>query len=381
MLLGMCGSVTVVAALYAISLELASREEGLVVKEIFGELAVNEIYGPDSDEVQTFEARLARYFERVFQYHAEQNLSASKFVSSDGGSMMEETIELMDRHYDQSIELFLSFLDRRFQAYSMAYYGEDPISIKNSPIQLEEAQRSKFDLIVQRAQITGDERILNIGCGFGSLETYLLERFPDIRVVGVTPSLVQIAHLKKRMGDPSDPISDGRFSLVEGAFDKMSLSKFGKNPFDLVISVAVFEQVINMRQMLSRIGEVLAPQGKSFHHLITSQRVVPRLLDPRSTRIDLYFPGGRAWPHSELARHTDVFDLMDTWFVNGLNYWRTLGEWQHRFWSNVPQLYGRVLDLDQIRHWSEYFSLSKAMFAALDGSFYGNSHYLFRLRN
>jgi cyclopropane-fatty-acyl-phospholipid synthase len=80
-----------------------------------------------------------------------------------------------------------------------------------------------------------------------------------------------------------------------------------------------------------------------------------------------------------LARHTEYLDLAGHWFINGLNYWRTLDEWHRRFWKGIPALYGSVFDIDAIAHWNDYFSLCKAVFAPRDGEFYGNSQYLFRL--
>ena len=98
----------------------------------------------------------------------------------------------------------------------MAYYGETPNTIRTSTVSLEEAQRAKFALIAKRARIEGHERILNIGCGFGSLETYLLEEFPNLEIVGITPSKVQAIYLRQRMQNPSTPLGRGNFTIMEG---------------------------------------------------------------------------------------------------------------------------------------------------------------------
>ena len=44
---------------------------------------------------------------------------------------------------------------------------------------------------------------LNIGCGFGSFERYLLERFPGLEIIGITPSYVQEEYIRKCMEDSS----------------------------------------------------------------------------------------------------------------------------------------------------------------------------------
>lgn len=349
--------------------------------QIEQKLANAGIFGPGSKELALYESRLTRYFEREYQRLEAEPVSLDELgISTAEGPIMEETEALMDSHYDEKPEFFASFLDKHYQAYSMAYYGDTPDAIRNSTASLEQAQQAKFALIAERAQIKGHERIFNIGCGFGSLETYLLEQYPDLEITGITPSKVQVAYLRQRMQDPADPLGSERFKLIEGVFDKASLSSLGSD-YELVISVAVFEQVLNMHAVLERISNLLSKNGRTFHHYITSKHVIPQFLDPKKTRIGLYFPGGRAWPHDEFARHTEHFNLNGHWFVNGLNYWRTLDEWHRRFWKNLPGLYSTVFDTDAIAHWNNYFSLCKAVFAPQDGNFYGNSHYLFKLRS
>ncbi len=345
-------------------------------------LAQAGIHGPSSNELHLYEDRLTRFFTREYQRYTDNPVSLHELgISTDAGPIMEDTESLMDRHYDEDLNFFKSFLDTAYHAYSMAYYGDTPFSIRKSNTTLEEAQKAKFDLIAERAQIEGNERVFNIGCGFGSLETYLLERYPNLEIVGITPSKVQVAYLKQRMKDTHDPLGSGRFTLIEGAFDQLPLNTLGEKPYNLVISVAVFEQVRNMSAILRRIAGLLTSKGKTFHHFITSRNVIPQFLDPTRTRIGTYFPGGRVWPHDEFARHTEHFDLVGHWFVNGLNYWRTLDEWHQRFWDKIPFLYDNAFDTGDIAHWNNYFSLCKAVFAPLDGNFYGNSHYLFRARN
>jgi cyclopropane-fatty-acyl-phospholipid synthase len=352
------------------------------IQELKEQLANHGVFGPGDTELERHEKALTRYFEKEYRHYQKNPQSLEALgVTTDRGPIAEKTEILMGRHYDERPEFFACFLDNHYRAYTMAYYGETPEAIRNSSVTLEEAQKEKFLLIAERAQIEGHERIINIGCGFGSLETFLLQEFPNIEVVGVTPSKVQINYLRQRMQDPTDLLCSDRFTLIEGALEKLPMHTLGKSKFDLVISVGLFEHLFNMRASLERFAALLAPGGRTFHHFITSQVAIPQLLNPEKTRIGQYFPGCRVWPRDELSRHTGHFDLVNSWFVNGLNYWRTLDEWHRRYWSSIPNLYDAGFDTAAIKYWNEYFSLSKAMFAPMDGQFYGNSHYLFRLKN
>ncbi len=182
------------------------------------------------------------------------------------------------------------------------------------------------------------------------------------------------------MQDSSHPLSNG-FTLIEGVFDESMVEKLGLAQYDLVISIGLFEHVLNMRNMLALMAKLLKPNGRTFHHFITSRIVTPQVHLHKKTVIGKYFPGGRVWPHDELSRHTENLDLVNTWFVNGKNYWRTLDDWHHRYWNSIPHLCNNDFSIDAIKYWNDYFLLCKAMFAPLDGTFYGNSHYLFTLKS
>ena len=334
------------------------------------------IFSPDSDTLIKQEKSLTRFLEKEYKTYLTNPITLeSTGISTDKGPIMDQTEDLMKTHYDESIELFMGFLDTRYRAYTTAYYGE----AGEDNISLEEAQYQKFRLIAQRSQIKGNEKILNIGCGFGSLETFLLQEYPGIEVTGITPSKVQVKYLREKMQDPSHPLNN-RFTLLEDVFDEAITEKLGLAQYDLVISIGVFEQLQNMKATLELISKLLKLDGRTFHHFITSEVTTPQVKLHEKTVIGKYFPGGRIWPRDEFSRHTEHLDLAETWFVNGKNYWRTLDDWHHRYWQSIPHLYNNNFNLDVIRYWNDYFLLCKAMFAPLEGTFYGISHYLFTMK-
>jgi cyclopropane-fatty-acyl-phospholipid synthase len=335
---------------------------------------------PGSPDGQRFEADLQRYFGRLYSNidaRGEKTLHALGF-RTDCGPMLQEASALMAAHYDAPDALFDSFLDRTYRAYSMAYYGDDATAVQASRLTLEEAQTEKFRLICERADIQDGQSILNIGCGFGSFETYVLERYPNARIVGITASEVQADFIHARCRNPEDVFHQGQFRVIKAKLDELMQGPVERGTYDRVVSIGVLEHMRNMQALLSLNEQLLRPGGKSFHHFITSRYPVPQFLDSDKTRIGRYFPGGVVWPRDALVDHCDCLEPVQQWFVNGMNYWRTLDEWHRRFWSARDQLLATCLDIDQFKHWNEYFYLCKAMFSPLEGTFYGNSHYLFR---
>lgn len=344
------------------------------------DLSTLNAYG--SDALDQYERRLTVAFERSYRQAQRDALSLDALgVSSTTGPMAEQTDDLMAVHYDESLPFFESILDRRFLAYSMAYYGETPEAARTSGRTLEEAQEAKFELMAARAGLEGHEHIFNVGCGFGSLETFLLARYPDLRVTGITPSRVQTDYLRARMADPDDPLGSGRFEVIENRFDTADLAALGPETYDVVFSVGVLEHFKNLRAAFARMSELLRPGGRMFHHLIVARRVIPGFADARRTRLRQYFPGGRVWPMDEVERQTDAFDLEGSWYVNGMNYWRTVDAWHRRYWEHIDRLYPAVLNEEAVRFWNEYFTFSKVMFLPEDGTVVGNGQFLYRKKH
>ena len=351
-------------------------------ERILDELEEAGVYPYGSEQVRTHENRLIKAISWLYR-KAEKSRGdfESLGASTREGAMAEQTRDLMQSHYDQPLEFFSHFLDSRYMAYSMAYFGDTSEEAKTSRRTLEEAQESKFGLMCERTQIRGDEKLFNIGCGFGSLETYLLTKHPQMRIVGITPSKVQSGYLRERMKNPLDPLGEGRFTLIEGDFSQVPLAELGAESFDMIFSVGTLEHFKNMLAAFERMAALLKPQGRAFHHIVSSRYVIPRYSDSNKSRLRHYFPGARVFPYDELASHTDYFDLKGSWFLNGMNYWRTLDDWHRRFWGDMDTVYFQLLGKEGVRYWNDYFSISKAMFAPMEGSVLGNGQYLFQKKS
>lgn len=331
-----------------------------------------------SEEALRKEEHVARFLEREYKAAADNPVSLNDLgISASKGAMWEETKELIQTHYDERIEFFDSFLDASYRAYSMAYYGKGRNEVMESKLSLEDAQANKFRLVCERIGIRGDEKILNIGCGFGSFERYLLEYYPGVHVTGITPSDVQIAYLKMCIEDEEYVLNTGNFQVLQGEFCRLSQKKLESEGFDLVVSIGLLEQVKNMEALNKRITKLLRPGGKAFHHFIVSKITIPQFLSANKTLIGSYFPGGRIWPFEEFTNHEDHLQLRHSWFINGMNYWKTLDEWHRRFSENIDQL-SKELEDSRISYWNDYFILCKACFLPGDGAYFGNGHYLFQ---
>ena len=343
------------------------------------QLAEHEIYCYGSIELLKFESQMERYFEREYKrWQGNKNLPESYGVSSFKGEISKkETRDISVSHYDEEYYLYKSFLDKNYMAYTMGYFGATKESPETNNISLEQAQVNKYNLLVERANIQDGQTILDLGCGYGGLSKYLLERFPNIKVVGINPSVIQANHIRNELIKKNNDFDNSRFTLIQAFFDDIKADVIKNEYFDRVISIGLLEHVTNIELLQKNIARVLKQGGKCIHHCIVAHDTLPNFLNSEDTLMGAYYPGAHIWPYSEPKRHSTYLNFINGWFVNGLNYWKTLDEWHKNFWNSIDQLYPEYISLDEVDKWNKYFCLCKTMFNPNKGRSYGNGHFLF----
>jgi cyclopropane-fatty-acyl-phospholipid synthase len=100
----------------------------------------------------------------------------------------------ISHHYDLSNEFYALLLDPSM-AYSCAYFGDDRPGTTQT---LESAQRAKLDLVCRKLDLGPGSRLLDVGCGWGSLSLHAAEEF-GAQVVGVTIAAEQKAFVDERI--------------------------------------------------------------------------------------------------------------------------------------------------------------------------------------
>lgn len=338
-------------------------------------LARHNIHAYGSVELLNFEKHMVQYFEREYERWRENIDTPEKYgVSSFEGEIVDKaTYARSVDHYNKDLKIYQTFLDNEYMAYSMAYYGATNVSEgRINDLTLEQAQTEKYKLIVERAGIEDGQDILDIGCGFGGFIKYLFQNYSDITITGINPSSIQSEYIRDVM-----KFDGSRFNLIEHGFDDPDHNSIPKNTFDRIISIGVLEHFSNFDLLFKYQSQLLKPGGRCLHHLIVSTDTIPRFLNAEDTQMAEYFPGGHIWPYAELKRHSTHLSFIDSWFINGLNYWKTLDEWHRRFWCKIETLYPDYLSISDVEAWNRYFVLSKTMFYPDLGRSYGVGHYLY----
>ena len=240
-------------------------------------------------------------------------------------------------HYDLSNEFYSLILDESM-AYSSAYYETDDLT-------LAQAQRAKLDLICRKLGLRPGMRLLDVGCGWGSLSLHAAEHY-GVRVLGVTISGQQHEFISKRIAERG--LSDRVEVRVQ------DYREVAEQPFDAVSSIEMGEHV----------GEHNYPvyAGALFSHVKPTGRL---LLQQMSRRSDAA-PGGGPFIESYIAPDMHMRPLSETLGfleragfeirnVQALreHYVRTVDAWLETFESHYSEAVAMVGD-EMARVWRLY---------------------------
>jgi cyclopropane-fatty-acyl-phospholipid synthase len=250
-------------------------------------------------------------------------------------------------HYDISPELYTAMLGPTM-SYSCGYWAE--------ATSLDAAQDAKHELICRKLQLRPGLRLLDVGCGWGGFAAYAAEHF-GAEVVGVTLSVAQALHARRRCAGLPVDIREEDYRDVTGSFDR-------------VVSIGMFEHVgpRNHRAFFDAMARRLKPGGLFLLHTIGGLQSM-RSPDPW---IDRYvFPGAVLPSAAQVSRALEGRFVLEDWHNFGADYDRTLMAWHERLDVAWPSLPGRYPD--RFRRLWRYYLLTCA------GSFRARRNQLWQL--
>ncbi|HEX7794137.1 MAG TPA: cyclopropane fatty acyl phospholipid synthase [Vicinamibacterales bacterium] len=244
--------------------------------------------------------------------------------------------------YSFGDDLFESMLDAQM-VYSCAYWKRAST--------LDEAQEAKLDLVCRKLGLAPGQRVLDIGCGWGSFARYAAERY-GVSVVGINLSLEQTRIARERCKP---------FPIEIRVQDYRSLE--GRCEFDHVVSIGMFEHVgyKNYRQFMKIALSCLKPGGLFLLHTIGRNRSMTGA-DPWIQRY--VFPNAMLPSARQVATAVEGLFVIEDWHNFSTDYDRTLMSWRARFEQNWHNLKGPRYDERFRRMWNYYLLASAARFRA-----------------
>jgi cyclopropane-fatty-acyl-phospholipid synthase len=185
---------------------------------------------------------------------------------------------------------------------------------------LAQAEDGMLQLSCLRAQVRDGMRILDLGCGWGSLSLWLAEQYPAARITGVSNSSRQRAWIE------SERVRRGLTNLEIITADVNDFVPTGR--YDRVMSIEMFEHMRNWHELLRRVSTWLVDGGKAFVHVF-SHRSLPYLFQG-TWAAERFFTAGLMPSHDLLPRFQAHLDVTNRWVESGTHYAKTLQAWLDR---------------------------------------------------
>jgi cyclopropane-fatty-acyl-phospholipid synthase len=266
-------------------------------------------------------------------------------------AILDGTARNVRGHYDVGEDLFEAFLDGSL-SYSCGY-------ARSAADDLETLQRAKMDRICRKLQLRADDRLLDIGCGFGGLLIFAAREY-GVRGTGVTLSRLHAQSARRRVA------AAGLAGRIE-----IRLADFGaiSGPYERVVSVGMLEHVPRRRYRayFRTIADSLRPDGLGLVHTIGCNAARNRH-DPFIQRY--VFPGSNQPRLSEIAGGLERAGLAVLDVENiAQHYAYTILGWLGRFRANRAAL-ARRYEESFLRMWEYYLHCGIAAGFASDGAVY-----------
>ena len=312
--------------------------------------------------------KLCRQRIKEFPAPKERDAWISKTVKSMCESRIAEVPELAnEQHYEVPSAFFLASLGTHLK-YSCCLWEEGD--------DLEAAEQRSLIATCEHADLRDGQRILELGCGWGSLSLWMAEQYPEAQITSVSNSHSQ----KKYIDGQAKDRNLNNLTVVT-----MDVNEFETDQrFDRLVSVEMFEHVRNWDAILKRLRGWLHDDGKALIHVFC-HRDTPYFFEARNANdwmASEFFSGG-LMPSADLMNYFNAdMSVSERWTWNGSHYARTAEAWLDTLDENrgacLESLQGHasIPASRAIQRWRIFYMACAELFGMNNGDEWMVCHYL-----
>jgi len=276
-----------------------------------------------------------------------------------------------EQHYEVPADFYFKCLGPHLK-YSSAYWPEGVDNIHD-------AESEALNVTCQHAQLEDGQKVLELGCGWGSLTLWMAAHYPNSKITAVSNSHSQREHIELQAKQQNLT----NISIITCDINEFDIDK---NYFDRVVSVEMFEHMRNWPELYKRVASWLKPGGRFFKHIFVNRTATYAFEDNGpSDWMSRYFFTGGMMPSDDLplAFQKDL-NFVKRWRWDGTHYEKTANIWLTKMDQNKEELmplfrniYGEDEAQSWWSRWRLFFMACAELFGYDNGQEWWVSHYLF----
>lgn len=248
-----------------------------------------------------------------------------------------------------------------------------------------ESEDAMLDIYMWRAGVKDGMHVVDLGCGWGSVTLYLMEKFPNVKVTSISNSHSQREYIIRTAKEKGFNVNNLNVITCNVADDRGALDVVKDN--DLVITIEMFEHMKNYSMLLNKVHGFLKPTGKLFIHIFTHKDFTYHFED--GWMAENFFTGGTMPSDDLMLYFAENFYVLNHWRVNGSHYEKTSNGWLAYLddnWKNgklkpvLKEAYGEGKEKEWYVNWRLFYLACAELWGYDHGNEWIVSHYLFQRR-
>jgi cyclopropane-fatty-acyl-phospholipid synthase len=317
--------------------------------------------------------------QRLVEIKADDTMIAGERQQAFLEAMRQAPVALMpekanEQHYEVPAQFYEQVLGPHLK-YSCGYWPEGVNSLAG-------AENAALRETCLHAELADGQRVLELGCGWGSLTLWMARQFPHSRITAVSNSSSQAEFIRQR----ALRLGLDNIELVTCDMNEFRPREAG---FDRVVSVEMFEHMRNWPRLFARVHDWLTPGGRFFMHVFVHRSTPYAFEDqgPGDWMSRHFFTGGMM-PSDDLPLwFQQRLRLLRRWRWDGRHYQRTANAWLENMDAAREQLkplFDQTYGLTSRQWWSRwrmFFLACSELFGYDRGQQWWVSHYLFERPN
>jgi len=280
------------------------------------------------------------------------------------------TADANQQHYEVPTQFYQYCLGKNLK-YSSGYWMDGVTNIDTS-------EDDMLALTCERAELRDDQRVLELGCGWGSLSLFMAMKYPKSTFKVVSNSRTQ----KEYIDDHAKQRGIKNLTVITADMNTFSIDE----QFDRIVSVEMFEHMRNYQLLTEKVASFLKPDGKVFIHIFTHKEYAYlfEVKDDTDWMSKYFFTGGIMPSDDLLFYFNDRLAIEKHWHVSGSHYGKTAEAWLKNMDAHKTEImplfeetYGKEQALKWWVYWRIFYMACSELWNYNEGNEWIVSHYLF----